>query len=124
MRDFVFENKTKVYFGKEQMCHLHEEVARFGKRVLMVYGGGSIKRIGLYDKVMAELQKAGAKAAILALETFFFEILGLKSRLSDLGIDDKNFAAMARKACGAEGILHGFTNLTPADVEKIFRMCL
>lgn len=61
MRDFVFENKTKVYFGKEQMCHLHEEVARFGKRVLLVYGGGSIKRIGLYDKVMAELQKAGAK---------------------------------------------------------------
>ena len=30
----------------------------------------------------------------------------------------------ARKACGAEGILHGFTGLTPADVEKIFRMCL
>ncbi len=391
MRNFVFENKTKVYFGKEQLCHLHEEVARFGKRVLLVYGGGSIKRIGLYDKVMAELQKAGAdvfelagvepnphhttvnrgaaickqedidvllavgggstidatkaiaagakyegddvwdlitqkasvsetlpiitvltlsatgsemdggcvisnvetneklgyfapdnnpdvsfldptntfsvsayqtacgsvdimshifdvayfskkqsmdmllriqeevlktvvkyapqavakpddyearanlmwasswalnnflyegffqatvchsmehelsafydithghglailtprwlayllddetapiiqrfgvnvlglddslpvlegaKAAIQALETFFFETLGLKSRLSDLGIDDKNFAAMARKACGAEGILHGFTDLTPADVEKIFRMCL
>ena len=391
MRDFVFENKTKVYFGKEQLCHLHEEVARFGKRVLMVYGGGSIKRIGLYDKVMAELQKAGAevfelpgvepnprhttvnrgaaickkegidvllavgggstidctkaiaaaakyegddvwdlitekavvteslpiitvltlsatgsemdggcvisnmetneklgyfgpdnypdvsfldptntfsvsayqtacgsvdimahvfdvcyftkhptmdmlhriqeevlktvvkyapvaiakpddyearanlmwasswalnnflfegffqatvchamehelsafydithghglailhprwltyvldeetapiiqrfgvnvmgldgslpamegaKAAIKALETFYFETLGLKPRLSDLGIDDKNFVAMARRACGAEGILHGFTDLTPADVEKIFRMCL
>ena len=45
MRDFVFENKTKIYFGKDQMCHLHEEVARFGKRVLMVYGGGSIKKI-------------------------------------------------------------------------------
>jgi len=66
----------------------------------------------------------GAKAAIQALETFFFKTLGLKPRLSDLGIDDKNFAAMARKACGAEGILHGFTDLTPADVEKIFRMCL
>ena len=108
MRDFVFENKTKVYFGKEQLGHLHEEVARFGKRVLLVYGGGSIKRIGLYDKVMTELQKAGASV---------FE-------LSDLGIDDKNFAVMARKACGTEGILHGFTDLTPADVEQIFRMCL
>jgi len=62
--------------------------------------------------------------AIQALETFFFETLGLKSHLSDLGIDDKYFSAMARKACGAEGILHGFTDLTPADVEKIFRMCL
>ena len=57
MRDFVFENKTKVYFGKEQLCHLHEEVARFGKRVLLVYGGGSIKRIGLYDKVMVNSRK-------------------------------------------------------------------
>ena len=66
MRDFVFENKTKVYFGKEQLCHLHEEVARFGKRVLLVYGGGSIKRIGLYDKVMVELQKAGANVFELA----------------------------------------------------------
>ena len=66
MRDFIFENKTKVYFGKEQLCHLHEEVARFGKRVLLVYGGGSIKRIGLYDKVMAELQKAGAEVFELA----------------------------------------------------------
>ncbi|MBR0045268.1 MAG: iron-containing alcohol dehydrogenase [Bacteroidaceae bacterium] len=391
MRDFVFENKTKIYFGKEQMCHLHEEVARFGKKVLMVYGGGSIKKIGLYDKIMAELQKGGAtvfelpgvepnprhttvnkgaaickkegidvllavgggstidatkgiaaaakyegddvwdlvtrkaavtetlpiitvltlaatgsemdggcvisnvetnekygyfapdnnpdvsfldptntftvspyqtasgsadimshifdvayfskaqsmdmllriqeevlrtvvkyapvavekgddyearanlmwasswalngflydgyfqatvchsmehelsafydithghglailiprwlryilnegtapyihrfginvmsvdlgltmmegaNAAIDALETFFFETLGLKSRLSDLGIDDKNFALMAKKACGPEGVLHGFTDLTPADVEKIYRMCL
>ena len=391
MRDFVFENKTKIYFGKDQMCHLHEEVARFGKRVLMVYGGGSIKKIGLYDKIMTELQKGGAtvfelpgvepnprhttvnkgaaickqegidvllavgggstidatkgiaaaakyegddvwdlvthkatvtetlpiitvltlaatgsemdggcvisnvdtnekygyfapdnnpdvsfldptntftvspyqtasgsadimshifdvayfsknqsmdmllriqeevlrtvvkyapvavekgddyearanlmwasswalngflydgyfqatvchsmehelsafydithghglailtprwlryilneetahaihrfginvmgvdlgltmmegaNAAIDALETFFFEKLGLKSRLSDLGIDDKNFALMAKKACGPEGVLHGFTDLTPADVEKIYRMCL
>ena len=391
MRDFVFENKTKIYFGKDQMCHLHEEVARFGKRVLMVYGGGSIKKIGLYDKIMTELQKGGAtvfelpgvepnprhttvnkgaaickqegidvllavgggstidatkgiaaaakyegddvwdlvthkatvtetlpiitvltlaatgsemdggcvisnvdtnekygyfapdnnpdvsfldptntftvspyqtasgsadimshifdvayfsknqsmdmllriqeevlrtvvkyapvavekgddyearanlmwasswalngflydgyfqatvchsmehelsafydithghglailtprwlryilneetahaihrfginvmgvdlgltmmegaNAAIDALETFFFETLGLKSRLSDLGIDDKNFALMAKKACGPEGVLHGFTDLTPADVENIYRMCL
>ena len=152
MRDFVFENKTKIYFGKEQLCHLHEEVARFGKRVLMVYGGGSIKRTGLYDKVMDELQKADMEVfelsgvepnphhttvnkgaaickkegidVLLALETFFFETLGLKSRLSDLGIDDKNFALMAKKACGPDGVLHGFTDLTPADVEKIYRMCL
>ena len=58
------------------------------------------------------------------MRDFVFETLGPKPRLSDLGIDDKNFAAMASKACGAEGILHGFTNLTLADVEKIFRMCL
>lgn len=66
----------------------------------------------------------GAKAAIEALEKLFFETLGLKSRLSDLGIDDQNFTVMAKKACGASGKLDGFTVLTPEDVEKIFRMCL
>ena len=66
----------------------------------------------------------GAEAAIKALEKFFFETLGLKSRLSDLGIDDKNFAVMAKKSCGQAGKMDGFTTLMPEDVEKIFRMCL
>lgn len=60
MKDFVFSNKTKVYFGKNQLHHLGEEVNRFGKKVLLVYGGGSIKRIGLYDKIIGELNKVGA----------------------------------------------------------------
>jgi alcohol dehydrogenase YqhD (iron-dependent ADH family) len=76
------------------------------------------------DVDMSLTMMEGAKAAIKALETFFFETLGLKSRLSDLGIDDKNFALMAKKACSPNGVLHGFTDLTPADVEKIYRMCL
>lgn len=66
MRDFIFENKTKVYFGKDQLQHLHEEVSRFGKKVLLVYGGGSIKRIGLYDNVMVQLKEAGAEVFELA----------------------------------------------------------
>lgn len=59
MQDFIFQNKTKVYFGKDQIKHLGEEVSRFGKKVLLVYGGGSIKKTGLYDKVMGELTNAG-----------------------------------------------------------------
>jgi alcohol dehydrogenase YqhD (iron-dependent ADH family) len=59
MQDFIFQNKTKIYFGKDQLGHLGEEISRFGKKVLLVYGGGSIKKIGLYDKVMKELEKAG-----------------------------------------------------------------
>ncbi|MDO5297147.1 MAG: iron-containing alcohol dehydrogenase [bacterium] len=58
MQDFIFSNTTKVYFGKEQLQHLGEEVKGFGQKVLLVYGGGSIKKIGLYDKVMAELKKS------------------------------------------------------------------
>lgn len=57
MNDFQFQNTTKVYFGKDQLGHLHEEVSKYGDNVLVVYGGGSIKRIGLYDRVMNELKE-------------------------------------------------------------------
>ena len=46
MNDFVFQNTTKIYFGKDQLAHLGEEAAALGKKVLLVYGGGSIKRSG------------------------------------------------------------------------------
>lgn len=51
MNDFIFHNPDKVYFGKNQLEHLPEELLKFGKKVLLVYGGGSIKRSGLYDEV-------------------------------------------------------------------------
>lgn len=85
-----------------------------------------IKRFGVQvfgiDETLPVME--GAMASIAALETFFFETLGLKSRLSDLGISEDKFAVMAKKACGVEGVLKGFTDLTPEDVEKIFQMCL
>lgn len=59
MHDFMFQNTTKVYFGENQLGHLGEELKQYGPRVLLTYGGGSIKKIGLYDKVMEELKKAG-----------------------------------------------------------------
>lgn len=59
MNDFQFQNITKVYFGKDQLHHLHEEVLRYGDRVLLAYGGSSIKRNGLYDKVIDELKSNG-----------------------------------------------------------------
>ena len=60
MIDFTFHNPTRIHFGKTALSHLKEEVERYGKRVLLVYGGGSIKRIGLYDQVMAILSEAQA----------------------------------------------------------------
>lgn len=59
MKDFIFNNPVKVYFGKDQFGHLGEELSKYGKRVLLTYGGGSIKKSGLYDKVAAEVKKAG-----------------------------------------------------------------
>jgi hypothetical protein len=59
MNSFIYHIPTKVYFGKNQLGHLGEELKKYGKRVLLVYGGGSIKKNGLYDKVVAEINKAG-----------------------------------------------------------------
>ncbi len=59
MNSFMYHVPTKVYFGENQLCHLGEELAKFGKRVLITYGGGSIKKIGLYDGVIKEIEKAG-----------------------------------------------------------------
>lgn len=59
MNNFVYNNTVKVYFGKDQLGHIGKELSRFGKKVLLTYGGGSIKKSGLYDKVVSEIQKAG-----------------------------------------------------------------
>ncbi|MBR1630585.1 MAG: iron-containing alcohol dehydrogenase [Paludibacteraceae bacterium] len=59
MNDFVYDIPVRVYFGREQLHHLGDELRRFGTRVLMTYGGGSIKRIGLYDHVIEEIKRAG-----------------------------------------------------------------
>ena len=59
MNDFIYYIPTKVYFGKDQMNNLGAELKKYGKRVLMTYGGGSIKKIGLYDRVVKEIRDAG-----------------------------------------------------------------
>lgn len=55
MNNFVLNIPTKVYFGKEQMNELHSIIAAYGKKVLLVYGGGSIKANGIYDVVIKQL---------------------------------------------------------------------
>jgi len=57
MEHFTFLNPTKLIFGKEQVSQLKTEVPQYGKKVLLVYGGGSIKRNGLYDQVVNLLQE-------------------------------------------------------------------
>lgn len=59
MNSFIYDIPVKIYFGENQLCHLGGELRKYGKRVLLTYGGGSIKKIGLYDKVISELKNAG-----------------------------------------------------------------
>lgn len=62
MNNFIFENATKVYFGEgcvnEYLACL---LKQYGDTVLLAYGGGSIKRNGIYDEVTTILEKAGKK---------------------------------------------------------------
>lgn len=53
MNNFYFNLPTKVYFGKGQIKKLPEILLEYGKKVLLVYGGGSIKRSGLYDEIIS-----------------------------------------------------------------------
>ncbi|MBP1948967.1 alcohol dehydrogenase YqhD (iron-dependent ADH family) [Virgibacillus litoralis] len=66
MDNFTFYNPVKLIFGKGQLEALPNEVAAYGKKVLLVYGGGSIKRNGVYDEVMNQLSKINAEVVELA----------------------------------------------------------
>ena len=57
MYNFRFAVPTTIYFGKGQIEHL-AEVAASGSKVLLCYGGGSIKRSGLYDEAVRILKSA------------------------------------------------------------------
>lgn len=57
MDNFTFFNPTKLIFGKGTIEQLKVEVPQYGKKVLLVYGGGSIKRNGLYDQVLSLLKE-------------------------------------------------------------------
>lgn len=57
--NFTYCNPTKIYFGKDALGGLRAELPKYGKNVLLVYGGGSIKRNGIYDKVVAILKECG-----------------------------------------------------------------
>lgn len=61
MYNFMFYVPTRIYFGKGQISHL-SELKNYGTKVLLVYGGGSIKRNGIYDSAMQILKDAGVSA--------------------------------------------------------------
>ena len=60
MQKFVYEYATKVYFGKGAAAeHLEEALAPYGKNVMLAYGGGSIKKNGIYEEIKGILKNAG-----------------------------------------------------------------
>ena len=58
MQNFIFDNPTRIIFGKGMIARIGNEVKRFGTNVLLVYGQGSIKKHGIYDQVISSLTEA------------------------------------------------------------------
>lgn len=57
--NFTYCNPTRIHFGKDAMAALEEELSQYGGTVQLVYGGGSIKKNGIYDQVVFALKAAG-----------------------------------------------------------------
>ncbi len=69
MENFIFQNPTRILFGKGMEVKAGQEARRWGQKVLLHYGAESIKRIGLYQRVVDSLQDAGVE---------FIELPGVK----------------------------------------------
>ena len=61
--NFTYHNPTKLYFGEDSLQYLKDELKNCGNNILLVYGGGSIKKSGLYDEITAILRDAGKTVA-------------------------------------------------------------
>ncbi|WP_313181693.1 iron-containing alcohol dehydrogenase [Lacrimispora sp.] len=66
MNNFAYQIPTEIYFGRGQIKHLEESLLKFGHRVLLVYGGGSIKRTGLYQTIQTIFSQSGVESFELA----------------------------------------------------------
>lgn len=69
MHNFTFQNPTRIHFGKGSIEQLRNELPTFGQNILLVYGGGSIKKNGIYDAVLAILND---------LQMNIFEVTGVE----------------------------------------------
>ncbi len=69
MTNFIYDLPTKIYFGENATDNINKEIVKYGKKVLLCYGGGSIKKTGLYDKVIEQLNVAGCEC---------FELCGIE----------------------------------------------
>lgn len=69
MINFSYQNATKIIFGKDTEDEVGNETKKYGNRILLHYGGGSIKKSGLYDRVVKSLKDAGVE---------IFELGGVK----------------------------------------------
>lgn len=66
MDNFIYQSRTKIIFGRGTEAAVGEETKPFGNKILLHYGGGSIKKTGIHDKIMASLKASGIEVIELA----------------------------------------------------------
>lgn len=64
--NFTYCNPTKLYFGEDSLSNLSTELRKYGQNVVLIYGGGSIKKNGVYEDVTAILKEGGKNVAEIA----------------------------------------------------------
>ena len=64
--NFSYCNPTKLYFGDDSLNYLNTELPKYGSNIVLIYGGGSIKKNGIYDEVCRILEDNGKKVAEIA----------------------------------------------------------
>lgn len=121
----AMEHELSAYYD---ITHGHGLAILTPRRLSYILDEGSAPAIYRFGRTVFGVEDglepmAGANKAIEACSKFCFETLGLKPKLSDLGIDSTHFKAMASHAC-AGGVITGLRSLEPSDVEKIYGMCL
>ena len=119
------EHELSAYYDITHGLGLAILMPRWLEYVLDDSTASDIKKFGVnvfgVDPKLADME--GAKEALHQFKNFLYNELGLDSTLTALKIDKTNFAIMAKKSCHGD-VIHGYRDLTPQDVVKIFEMCL
>jgi len=121
----AMEHELSAYYDITHGLGLAILTPRWMEYILDEINATQFKKFGVnvfgVDASLSDMD--GAKKAIDSLSEFLFDNLGLQRTLTEIGIDDKHFKAMAKNACAGD-VMHGYKSLTPDDVENIYRMCL
>ncbi|MCR4638286.1 hypothetical protein [Ruminococcus sp.] len=129
--NFSYHNPTKLYFGEDSLCYLKDELANYGKNVLLVYGGGSVRKNGIYSlKKFARFavnvwgispegktDEQLAEAGLAAMEGWMKE-LGLVMKISELGAADEMIEGIADATLILNG---GYKVLDRDEIVKILK---
>lgn len=120
MEKFVYEYATKVYFGEGAAReHLAAAVSAYGPNVMLAYGGGSVKKNGIYDEVKKILEDAGK--AVEALADFIKEC-GLPTKMGELKSKTEITPELLRNVADTCNVIK--CNPRELDREKIYEILM